>query len=127
MKPFILSFFIFLCVNSYAQQSIELQNVRDHVGDSVKLKALIYGGKYLQNVKGSPTFLNVGGQYPNELLTLVIWNNTRREFIQAPEDIYNHKMAWITGKVILYKDRPEIVISNPDQIKEVIEAPAQKQ
>lgn len=72
MKPFILSFLIFLCINSYAQQSIKLENVRDHVGDSVKLKALIYGGKYLQSIKGSPTFLNVGAQYPDEVLTLVI-------------------------------------------------------
>jgi micrococcal nuclease len=69
----------------------------------------------------------VGGQYPNELLTLVIWNNTRSEFKQPPEDIYDHKMVWITGKVILYKDRPEIVISNPDQIQQIVEAPAQKQ
>ncbi|HEU5051544.1 MAG TPA: hypothetical protein VFT78_00460 [Hanamia sp.] len=87
-----------------------MENVREHVGDSVKLRALIYGGKYLQNVKGSPTFLNVGGQYPNELLTLVIWDNTRSEFKQAPEDIYDHKMVWIIGRVTLYKDRPEIVI-----------------
>lgn len=121
MKYFMLSFVIFLSLSVYPQKPIKLENIREHIGDSVKLKALIYGGKYLQQVKGAPTFLSVGGEYPNGLLTLVIWNNKRSEFKVVPEEFYNHKMVWISGKIILYKDRPEIAISNPDQIEEVIE------
>ena len=60
----------------------------------------IYGDKYLGLTKGSATFLNVGGNYPDAPLTLVIWNND--------------------GGIKFYKDKPEIVISNPNQIQESI-------
>ncbi len=70
--------------------------------------------------KGSPTFLNVGGSYPNDPLTLVIWNDVRKQFKHIPEDILKGKDVCIYGTIILYKDKPEIVISNPNQIQESI-------
>jgi hypothetical protein len=38
-----------------------------------------------------------------------------------PEDILKGKDVCIYGKIILYKNKPEIVISNPNQIQESIE------
>jgi len=95
--------------------------VASHVGDSVKICSKIYGGKYLEQTKGSPTFLNVGGNYPDAPLTLVIWNDVRKQFKYMPEDILKGKDVCIYGKIILYKNKPEIVISNPNQIQESIE------
>jgi len=37
-----------------------------------------------------------------------------------PEDILKGKDVCIYGKIILYKNKPEIVISNPNQIQESI-------
>jgi len=87
----------------------------------VKICSKIYGGKYLEQTKGSSTFLNVGGNYPDAPLTLVIWNDVRKQFKYMPEDILKGKDVCIYGKIILYKNKPEIVISNPNQIQESIE------
>ena len=52
---FILTVF-FISGRTFSQIVIELSDVSKHIGDSVKIVAKIYGGKYLENIKGSPTF-----------------------------------------------------------------------
>ncbi|MGI8583300.1 MAG: hypothetical protein ACR2KX_13960 [Chitinophagaceae bacterium] len=93
-----------------------MEDVAKHVGDSVKICSTVYGGKYLETAKGSPTFLNIGGAYPNAPLTIVIWSALRRQFKNVPEDFYNNKEVCITGKIELYKGKPQIVLSNINQI-----------
>ena len=64
-----------------------------------------------------PTFINIGGKYPDQLLTIVIWGNIREKLGYAPEDKkYTGGMAVITGKVELYKGKPQIVITDPKQL-----------
>lgn len=99
-----------------AQQEIKMDEVNKHIGDSVTVCSKVYGGIYLQQSKGSPTFLNVGGAYPNSLLTLVIWDDVRKQFKEAPETFYKDKEVCITGKLILYKEKPEIVIYDEKQL-----------
>jgi micrococcal nuclease len=120
MKFFFLLIISITSMNTNAQKLISLNEVKDNIGDSVKLKGQVYAVKYLQQVKGSPTFLDVGGAYPNEALTLVIWNNTRNKFKDPPEELFNNKTVSITGRILLYRGRPEIVISEPGQI-EIVE------
>jgi len=116
MKYFLMSLLSLLTLSAVAQKEIDIADVANHVGDSVKICSKIYGGKYLEQTKGSPTFLNVGGNYPDAPFTLVIWNDVRKQFKYMPEDILKGKDVCIYGKIILYKNKPEIVISNPNQI-----------
>lgn len=78
--------------------------------------AKIYGSKFLESAKGTPTFLNVGDNYPNAPLTLVIWGDIRSQFKLAPEESFKQQVVFIYGKIILYKDKPETIIYNPNQI-----------
>ena len=127
MKYFIVSILTILSFSSFAQQEIKIEEVRNHIGDSVTIRDKIFGGKYIQSVKGSPTFLNVGDEYPNAPLTLVIWDDTRKQFKAAPEELYKNQQVFITGKIVLYKDKPEIIITNPKQIEVVTATPASRQ
>ena len=72
--------------------------------------------EYLQTAKDTNGELD----YPDAPLTLVIWNDVRKQFKHIPEDILKGKDVCIYGKIILYKDKPEIVISNPNRIQESI-------
>ena len=71
MKCILIIALSFLRLQGIAQKDIEIQDAAKHGNDSVRICSKIYGGKYLENVKGSPTFLDVGGNYPNAPLTLV--------------------------------------------------------
>ncbi len=119
MKYIIVSFFCLLSISTLAQQEIKIEGVKSHVGDSIKVCTKIFGGKFLESAKGTPTFLNAGGDYPNAPLTLVIWADARKDFKNKPEEYYTGKEVCITGKVELFRDKPQIVINKEDQIKEV--------
>jgi hypothetical protein len=101
---------------SIAQTEIKLEDVSKHVGDSVKVCGKIYGGIFLERVKDTPTFLNVGGTYPNNPLTIVIWADVRKTLEEKPEEFYKDKSVCIFGKITLYKDKPQIVLYNKSQL-----------
>ena len=111
----VLTLFVTLCVS--AQTEIGLDELASHVGDSVIVKGKIHGVRYLESAKNTPTFINVGGAFPNQLLTIVIWGDVRKKLNYAPEEKpYVNGFAKISGKVELYKGKPQIVIMNPSQL-----------
>ncbi len=62
-KYCILLLFAFVSLNAFAQQAIKLEEVKDHVGDSVKLTALDED-KYLQQVKRAAHHFRLGRTVP---------------------------------------------------------------
>jgi hypothetical protein len=103
-------------VMAFAQKEIKLEELKDHIGDSVKICTKIYGGIFLDRSKGTPTLLNAGGAYPDNPLTVVIWPGVRATFKDKPEEFYKDKQVCITGKVELFKEKPQIVIHGESQL-----------
>ena len=100
----------------HGQQEIKIEDLSKHVGDSVTVCTKIYGGVFLDRSSGTPTLLNAGDKYPNAPLTVVIWPDAREKFKEKPEVFYKDKDVCITGKVSLYKDKPQIVVYNEKQL-----------
>ena len=111
-----LSCLSFIAVASFSQIEIKLEDVSKHVGDSVKVCGKVYSGRYLEQSKGSPTLLNVGAAYPNQLLTIVIWSDVRKEFEKAPEEMFMNKDVCVIGKIELFREKPQIVIRSVQQL-----------
>ncbi|HEY6062159.1 MAG TPA: hypothetical protein VIV35_01045 [Chitinophagaceae bacterium] len=107
---------LFLLVTAQAQNPVTIDSLTQHIGDSVKVCTKIYGGIYLDRSNGTPTLLNAGGSYPNAPLTIVIGAEARKQFNNPPEVFHKDKEVCISGKIILYKDKPEIVLYNEKQI-----------
>jgi hypothetical protein len=103
-------------LTAFAQTAIKLEDVAKHAGDSVKVCGKIFGGIFLERSKDKPTFLNVGGIYPNNPLTIVIWADLRKEFEQKPEEFYKDKNVCIFGKITLFKDKPQIILYSRNQL-----------
>ena len=116
MKLLILSLLLVFCNDSFCQQKIELKDISKHIGDSIVVCGKIYGGKFLETTSNQPTFLNMGAPYPNEPLTLVIWGSTRKIMTYVPEKKLQNKNVCITGKVEVFKAKPQIVIREEKQI-----------
>jgi micrococcal nuclease len=109
----LLSLFIVAAVA--AQTNIKLEDVSKHIGDSVTVCGKVADMRYFENSKNKPTLLNIGAKHPNGLLTLVIWEDARTLFTSKVEDLIDKEIC-ITGRIILYKEKPEIVIEKPEQI-----------
>lgn len=74
MKKILICIAIIFCSKSvlFAQKEIKLEELKDHIGDSVKVQGNVYGVRFLESAKNTPTFINIGAAYPNQLLTVVI-------------------------------------------------------
>jgi DNA/RNA endonuclease YhcR with UshA esterase domain len=118
MKKIILLIAIFvaaLAVTSSAQTSIQAKDAAKHLNEKVTICDKVYGGKFLSNA--NITLIDIGGAHPNELLTLAIKGDDRKKFKNAPDVAYKGKKVCITGQVIDYKGKPEIIITDTTQIK----------
>lgn len=112
----VLALYLFLSFNLKAQEKISLDQVKDHIGDSVTVCGKVSGGRFLPAAKGSPTFLNLGAPYPDQLLTVVIWQDVRNQFSNKPDEFYLMKEICVTGKIELFKNKPQITLYNYKQL-----------
>ncbi len=116
MKKIVVTLISLLSVVSLkAQTKINLEDASKHVGDSVTVCGKVADLRYFENSKNKPTLLNMGAKHPNGLLTLVIWEDARTLFTTKIEDLMD-KNVCVTGRIILYKEKPEIIIDKPEQI-----------
>ncbi len=89
---------------------VELNDLPNNIGKNVSVSGLVYGTKELENM----TLVNVGAAYPNQPLTVVLKG--------AAKDTYKDlegKTIMVTGKAILYKGKPEIVVTDIQQLQVV--------
>ncbi|MEQ1552626.1 MAG: hypothetical protein ABL929_00535 [Ferruginibacter sp.] len=117
MKKVLVFLALALIANCSFSQTFLAEDAAKHIGDSLTICGKIYGGKFLETSNSAPTFLNMGAAYPNHLLTIFIPLSIRTELGYAPEILLKDKTVCITGKVILYKEKPEIIVYNKAQVE----------
>jgi hypothetical protein len=74
----------------------------------------VFDAKYLES--SQITFLNLGGAYPNQKISIVIKGADRDKFKTAPEKLYAGRTICVKDPIEIYKGRREIVVSDPNQI-----------
>jgi hypothetical protein len=82
-----------------------------HVGETATVAGRV--DDFHQSGKGN-IFLNMGGKYPNQAFTAFIPSGSARQFSQAQQ--YEGQTVAVTGKIQLYKGKPEIIVTSPSQI-----------
>jgi DNA/RNA endonuclease YhcR with UshA esterase domain len=82
-----------------------------HVGETATVTDKVDGVH--QSSKGN-IFLNMGGKYPNQAFTAFVPSGSAGQFSQ-PQQYEGRTMA-VSGKITLYKGKPEIVVNSPSQI-----------
>jgi DNA/RNA endonuclease YhcR with UshA esterase domain len=95
-------------------QTITPLQAKDYVGKSVTVCGKV-DGTYTS--KSGNIFINLGGNYPNQSFAVVIFSENAGLFDDDPASTYRGKSICGTGMVRLYKGKPEIIVSDPSQIK----------
>jgi hypothetical protein len=106
---------IFSCIVAEAQL-IPADSAGKYVGQTITAYGKVVDGRYLSGPGKSPTLLNMGAKYPNQKLTVVIYGENRVNFGYQPEVALINKVIYVKGKVDLYDDKPQIVVSTPFDI-----------
>src|SRR5215813_4448493 len=82
-----------------------------HVGEVATIKDRVDGVH--QSGKGN-IFLNMGGKYPNQAFTAFIPSSSAAQFSNPQQ--YEGRTVAVSGKIALYKGKPEIVVNSPSQV-----------
>jgi hypothetical protein len=72
---------------------------------------------YAARSRSHPTFLNLGKAYPAQIFTAVIFGDDRAKFGE-PEKTLDGKRIWVRGTIRLYWGSAEMILNDPDQLKE---------
>jgi len=115
-KLYIIAFFI-AAAQLASAQTFSPEDAARKVGDSITVCGKIFGGRYFETSKGSPTLLNMGAAFPASPITIMIPGDVRSKLGYIPEAELKDKNICVRGRVILFKDKPEIVIYNASQLE----------
>ena len=62
------------------------------------------------------TQINLGGKFPNNPLTIIVFAKDYAKFKESYFENLNNKNICVKGKIELYKDKPQIIVSEPSSI-----------
>ncbi|MEO6537792.1 MAG: hypothetical protein ABIT07_09050 [Ferruginibacter sp.] len=113
-KTFLIGMAILFISSANGQAKINIDSASKHFGEKVTICSKVYGVKFIESSK--MTFIDLGAKYPDSKLTLVIPGKDKSNFKEAPETVYAGKNICVTGTVINFKGKTEIVVSSPDAI-----------
>ena len=102
-----------ICVASIIAQGSNYtpQETPKHVGETATVTGTVDGVH--QSGKGN-IFLNMGGKYPNQAFTAFIPSSSSAQFTNPQQ--YEGRTVAVSGKIQLYKGKPEIIVNSPSQI-----------
>jgi len=111
MKKIILTSFILilLAATASAQKTFSAADFTKNLGKTGTICDTVYS---LHIVSDTLTLLNMGGAYPNQKYTIAVKGNK----ITLDWTHLKGKPLCVTGVFLLYKERPEIEIAQPEQV-----------
>lgn len=87
----------------------DFKEIIKSVGKNVIVVDSVYSGRTFEN----HTLLNIGGKYPNQLLTVFIDKKDYKNFQGDILELYLHKKISIEGKVTDYNGKAQIIVTDP--------------
>ena len=96
-------------------QTVPLDSVTNYEGKSITVCSKVQS-TFLTKGEKKTTYINFGKPYPNTTFTAVIFEGDLANFKYTPSEYLKDKNVCITGKVVIYKGKPEIIVSKEEQI-----------
>ncbi len=115
MNNLTLLLFVFTSTLFFAQEKVTLENIASFEGKTITLCETVTGTHQTKS-ESKVTYLNFGKPFPDHAFTVVVFKNVLNEFSYDPLTLKNKKIC-VTGKVVFYKGKPQIVIKNESQIE----------
>jgi DNA/RNA endonuclease YhcR with UshA esterase domain len=89
------------------------QEAAASIGSSATVEGTV--SEVFTDRKSGTTFLDMGGRYPNETFSGVIFSEDAGTFPNA--SALGGRTVDVTGRVTAYQGRPEIILKSADQLK----------
>lgn len=116
MKNLLILFAVLCFTQISCSQTVPLDSVANYEGKTITVCSKVIG-THVTNGEKKTTYLNFGKPYPNNTLTVVIFEKDLPNFKYTPAEFLKEKEVCITGEVKMYKGKPEILVSKEKQIE----------
>lgn len=90
--------------------TISAQEAAQHIGETATVEGVAH-----VHVASSASFLDIGAAYPNQPFQAVIFPTRAPAF--GDLNRYDGKVVDVTGRIRDYKGKPEIILSDPSQLR----------
>ncbi len=108
---------IFALGQAATAASITGPEAKKHIGVESTVCGVVASTRYLETSASRMTFLNFDRPNPNQTFTVVIFGEHREKF-GRPEVRYKDRQICVTGRIAEFRGTPQIVATDPSQIKE---------
>jgi hypothetical protein len=98
-------------------EEVSLAKAPQYVGERRTVCGTVAKADYFPLSRAEPTYLRLTAPDSPTGFTAVIWGAARKNFANAPEREYQGKQICVTGDIVLYEEKPLIVVSRPKQIE----------
>lgn len=112
-KNLLLLFLVFASFVSAQETTATLETITSFEGKTITICEKVTA---THETKGGNVLLNFGKPYPNNVFSVIIFKRDRNKFGYNPLEFLQGKTICLTGTVIMYKGKPEIVIKNETEI-----------
>jgi len=107
---------LLLCLAADGQSIISATQAKKHVGEKATVCGKVAGTHYAAASLDDPTFISLAKPYSEEVFKVVIWGRERAKF-GNPEQDYRGKRICVTGEITEFKGIPQIIATDPSQIR----------
>ena len=97
-------------------QTVPLDSVQFYEGKTITVCSKVQS-TFLTKGDKKTTYINFGQPYPNTTFTAVIFEGVLANFKYTPSEYLKDKQVCLTGKITIYKGKPQMIISKEEQIK----------
>jgi hypothetical protein len=114
MKKIILILVLALSPIAKAQiPTVTLDVINKFEGQVVTICEKVTG---THETKGNTVFINFGKPFPNNEFSIVIFPSAVEKFSYNPKEFLKGKTICVRGKVVLYKDKLEMIVNKEEDI-----------
>jgi len=116
MKQIIIITASLLITTAAFSQNVIPDSVQFYEGKTITVCSKV-ADTYVSTSEKKITYLNFEYGYPNQTFSGVIFESDLPKFSYVPSEFLLGKKVCVTGKVKIYKGRPEIIINSEEQLK----------
>ena len=98
-----------------ATPRVEAGEAATVVGRWATVCGSVASGRYLASARGQPTLLNLDKPYPDQPFTVVIRGEDRARFGEPEIELRDARIC-VTGRVELYRGRPQVEVADPSRL-----------
>ena len=95
---------------------ISSKEAYNYIGEQKMVCGYVADTRYALSSKNKPTFLNFDYSFPNQTLTVVIWDLYRNGFNAAPDLLYKNKDICVLGGIYDYEGKPNMEVRSQGAI-----------